>query len=638
MCGIAGLICFDSDCGGQLHESLVRTMCELTAHRGPDDSGVMSRSRYALGSQRLSIIDLSPAGHMPMSDASGRWWITYNGEVYNFETVREELLRLGHSFRSRTDTEVILHAYMEWGEDCMDRFVGMFAFAILDAERGEVALVRDRYGIKPLYYARSGSHLLFASEIKALMGLLERPQVDRHSLLEWSLYRNVDALTPETLVEDVRSVLPGHVVRISNGELSSKQYYSQIAHVSEERYRHHQAARLEDVIDDMDAILNEAIKLRLVSDVPVGTLLSGGLDSSLVTSIAAKYTRDLTAFHVSVDGFPNLDERRHAEALTKRFGLPLVPFSLTGEIFRRELPRVVYFSDLPLTHPNSVAYYLISKVAREHGVIVLLSGEGADELFGGYSWNYRRKRMLLRLQPLLRLVPAKLYDWLALLVYNQAGMPVGGHRFRERLPPTVDLIDRYARLDWTERCVEAYGFVADPRDRAVLGSMLADLSDFLSPLLRRLDRTSMGASVECRVPFLDHRLVHRAINLPLDYKVGRHADKWILKQVATRYFSGQLVTRKKMGFPLPLEQYLEPLADLEFFKDGFCEHTLGLSRRGLAHLVASWRRSVHGFFGLLTLEIWGRLFFMGQSIEEVSEQLESIERKTAASTVAAWRP
>ena len=210
MCGIAGVICFDSGCGGQLHELLVRTMCELTAHRGPDDSGVMSRSRYALGSQRLSIIDLSPAGHMPMSDASGRWWITYNGEVYNFETVREELLRLGHSFRSRTDTEVILHAYMEWGEGCMDRFVGMFAFAILDAERGDVALVRDRYGIKPLYYARSGSHLLFASEIKALMGLLERPQVDRHSLLEWSLYRNVDALTPETLVEDVRSVLPGH--------------------------------------------------------------------------------------------------------------------------------------------------------------------------------------------------------------------------------------------------------------------------------------------------------------------------------------------------------------------------------------------------------------------------------------------
>jgi asparagine synthase (glutamine-hydrolysing) len=626
MCGIAGLICFDSDCGGQLHESLVRTMCDLTAHRGPDDTGVLSRGRFALGSQRLSIIDLSAAGHMPMSDGSGRWWITYNGEVYNFDAVRDELLRRGHSFRSRTDTEVILHAYMEWGEECMDRFVGMFAFAILDTQRGEVALVRDRYGIKPLYYARSGPHLLFASEIKAFMGLLERPHVDRHSLIEWSLYRNVDALTPETLVEGVRSVLPGHVVRISNGELSSHQYYSQIAHVSEERYRHNQAAPLEDVIEGMDALLNEAVKLRLVSDVPVGTLLSGGLDSSLVTSIAAKYTRDLTAFHVSVNGFPDLDERRHAEALTRRFGLPLVPFNLTGEIFRRELARVVYFSDLPLSHPNSVAYYLISKVAREHGVIVLLSGEGADELFGGYSWNYRRKRTLLRLQPLLRLVPEKLYSWLTLLVYNHAGMPIAGPRFRERLPPTVDLIDRYARLEWAERCADAYSFLADASDRTVLGSMLADLSDFLAPLLRRLDRTSMGASVECRVPFLDHRLVHQAINLPIDYRVGRRADKWILKQVATRYFTGHLVTRRKMGFPLPLEQYLEPLAGIEFFEGGFCEHTLGINRRGLAHLVGSWRQWVNGFFGLLTLEIWGRLFFLGQSIDEVDAQLRQLER------------
>jgi asparagine synthase (glutamine-hydrolysing) len=164
----------------------------------------------------------------------------------------------------------------------------------------------------------------------------------------------------------------------------------------------------------------------------------------------------------------------------------------------------------------------------------------------------------------------------------------------------------------------------------VLGSMLADLSDFLAPLLRRLDRTSMGASVECRVPFLDHRLVHQAINLPIDYRVGRRADKWILKQVATRYFTGHLVTRRKMGFPLPLEQYLEPLAGIEFFEGGFCEHTLGIHRRGLAHLVSSWRQWVNGFFGLLTLEIWGRLFFLGQSIDEVDAQLRQLERGRTA--------
>ncbi len=343
--------------------------------------------------------------------------------------------------------------------------------------------------------------------------------------------------------------------------------------------------------------------------------------------MAARHSKDLTAFHVSVAGHPDLDERRFAERLTGKLEIPFVPFELNGENFRHALPRVTYASDLPLTHANSIAYYLISKVAREHGVIVLLSGEGADELFGGYAWNYRRKGMLLRLQPWLQRIPDRLYEMMALLVYAKAGMPVGVRRFREVLPPAVDLLDRYARLDWTARCEEAYGFVADGSERAVLGSMLADLSDFLSPLLRRLDRTSMATSVECRVPFLDHRLVHKAINLPLDYRVRRRADKWILKEVAKRYFGGDLITRKKMGFPLPLADYLSPLADLELFAGGFCETSLGLSRRGLQRLLGSWRGQAHGFFGILALEMWGRIYFMGQSLEEVDELITRLERK-----------
>ncbi|MGH6943148.1 MAG: asparagine synthase (glutamine-hydrolyzing) [Geminicoccaceae bacterium] len=629
MCGIAGLVCFDPSCSGAQHEALVERMCDLQVHRGPDDGGIACHGHVGLGARRLSIIDLSPAGHMPMSDESGRWWITYNGEVYNFEELRAELLERDHRFRSRTDTEVILHAYIEWGQACLERFVGMFAFAIFDAQSGEVVLVRDRYGIKPLYYAKSRGHLLFSSEIKALIPLLERRAVDRQGLMEWWLYRNVDALTAPTLLEGVCSVLPGQLVRIRGGEITVEEYYSQTRHLSADRYGHFASLRVEDIVDEVDARLNEATRLRLVSDVPVGTLLSGGLDSSLITSIAAKYTRDLTAFHVSVEGFPSLDERRHAEELTARFGLPMVPFSLTGETFRRALPRVIYFSDLPLTHPNSVAYHLICEVARQHGVIVLLSGEGADELFGGYSWNYRRKRWLMRMQPVLRCIPAKLYDIMALLVYHDANMPIGSHRFREALPPAVGMIDRYARLDWAERCEQAYDFVPARQDRVILGSMLADLSDFLAPLLRRLDRMSMGASVECRVPFLDHRLVHEAINLPLDYRIGRHADKWILKQVAARYFSGRLITRRKMGFPLPLEDYLRPLANKSFFAGGFCEQTLGLSRRGIERLVLSRQRWSHGVFGLVTLEIWGRLFLMGHTVEQVSERIERVEHESA---------
>ena len=626
MCGLAGLIrltsAYDPDAG----EALVRRMCNRIAHRGPDDAGIETRGPVCLGSLRLSIIDLSAAGHMPMADESGRFAIVYNGEVYNFEALREELSARGHRFRSRTDTEVVLHAFMEWGPACMERFIGMFAFAIHDRDSGTVTLVRDRFGIKPLYYARTERLIVFASEIKALLTVLDRPKVDQGSLLEWFLYRNVDVLTPETLIEDVASVLPGEAVTIAQGELTRQRWYTPLRHVERAEHARALAAGPDAIVDDIDRTLEDATRLRLISDVPVGTLLSGGLDSSLITAMAARHSSDLSAFHVSVAGFPNLDERRFADQLVRKLNIPLIPFELTGENFRRALPRVTDLSDLPLSLPNSVAYYLISKVAREHGVIVLLSGEGADELFGGYRWAYRRILWLHRVLPWLRRMPRRLHDTAQLLVYAHAGMPVTARRFRDFLPPTIALLDRYARQAWREECAEAYGFIDDPARKAVLGGMLADLSDFLTPLLRRLDRTSMGASVECRVPFLDHRVVHKSINLPIDYRVGARADKWILKRIARRYIPVDLIGRRKMGFPLPLADYVRPLASLDFFADGFCEQELGFDRRGLRQLVDDWERWVHFFFGLVTLEIWGRLHFRHESIEAIEEQIQRHER------------
>lgn len=630
MCGVAGLIHLGPGSGPPEPEALVRRMCDLQGYRGPDDSGVVQLGPACLGARRLSIIDLSAAGHMPMSDPTGRWWITYNGEVYNFGAIREELLKLGHRFRSHTDTEVVLHAFIEWGVESLQRLIGMFAFAIYDTQSGELVLVRDRYGKKPLYYTQVGATVLFASEMKALMLGRDSPRIDQQALCEWFLYRNVDCLMPRTLVEGIRAVLPGETLTIAKNGIRASLYYSPAWHVSQQEYERYAAAKPIDVVNEVDEILQDSVRLRLIADVPLGTLLSGGLDSSLVTAIASRYTKALTAFHVSLASHPDLDERPYAEQLTRHLGLPFVPYVLTGRDFRRVLPYITFLEDLPLTHPNSAAYYLISKVAREHGVIVVHSGEGADELFGGYSWNYRRRRRLLWIERWLKLLPEKLHSVLALLVYGHAGMPVWAHRFRDLLPPTVDLIDRYARLDWVERCEEAYGFVGRREDRAVLGAMLADIGDFLAPLLRRLDRNSMGASVECRAPYLDHRLVHKALNLPLDYKVGARADKWVLKQVAARYIPRNLVTRKKAGFPLPVDEYVAPLACAHFFSDGFCESALGLGRRGMARMISSGRRWVHGVFGLIALEIWGRIYFMGQSVDRVEELIEECERRTAA--------
>ena len=637
MCGLAGLVRL-GDGGDDIDaEARVRAMCGLLAHRGPDDEGVATVGRACLGARRLSIIDVSAAGHMPMSDESRRWWIVYNGEIYNFLPIREELIALGHSFHSRTDTEVVLHAYMEWGTSCLDRFVGMFAFAICDAESGTVLLARDRYGKKPLYYTHVGDAVLFASELKALMIGRKDMRIDKHEMLGWLLHRDVGGLTHESLIEGIYSVLPGQIVTIGKYDVTAAKYYSPIDHVSHDAYQRCSTAQPSEIVDEIDRTLGDAVRLRLVSDVPVGTMLSGGVDSSLITAMAANYSSSLTAFHVAVEGFPRFNERRFAEQLARAKQIPFVPLTLTGAQFRQALPYVSYLSDMPLMHPNSVAYYLISRVARQHGVIVLLSGEGADELFGGYSWKYRQTIRLRRIRRVLQLIPERIHRILALLVYDYMEMPASSHHFRDLLPPTINLLDRYARVEWEEKCFAAYDFVEEEKDRVVLAAMLADLNDFLSPLLCRLDRMSMGASVECRVPFLDHRLVHQAINLPADYKIGARADKWVLRQVASRYIPTDLAAREKVGFPLPLLEYIEPLICSEFFANGYCESELKLNRRGIERLCSSGRRWVYGIFALIALEIWGRIFFMGQKVEEIAELIERCERRAVARTGATLR-
>ena len=621
MCGLAGLLCMDGRPAGPAEEAVVREMCESIAYRGPDDAGTITAGPACLGSRRLAIQDLSPAGHMPMSDAEGRYWVAYNGEAYNFREIRTELERQGAVFHSDGDTEVVLEAWKREGERCLARFAGMWAIAIFDRQTGELVLVRDRLGVKPLYWTVEGSRLLFASEIKALVRQRSRNAVNHQSLAEWWLYRNVDALTPETLIEGIAQLLPGQILRARGEAVDVSTWYDPIQDVDEAEYGRLAAMRPEEVVAEVERQLDASIRLRLISDAPVGTLLSGGLDSCLVTAMASRHTSALTAFHVSVTGYEQLDERRFAEALTDHHKIPLVPLSLDAEIFRTSLAHAAWLEDLPIGHANSVAYFLISEVARDRGVKVLQSGEGADELFGGYAWNYRRRMRLNRLGPLLRRLPSALREAISLSAYAMAGLPVTSRRFRELLPPTVGLLDRYARADRHEQCAAAYDFVRKPGERDVLGAMLADLGDFLAPLLRRLDRMTMGASVECREPFLDHRLVRTAVNLPLDYKVGRRADKWVLKQVARSHLPDSLIWRKKMGFPLPLADLIAPLATPAFFAGGFCETELGLGRRGIERLVADWQQWTFGAFGLIALELWGRIHLRCEQPESVTERI-----------------
>jgi asparagine synthase (glutamine-hydrolysing) len=402
MCAIAGLICLKRQCREEEHLPIVGKMCDLQHHRGPDDNGLLSLDHVCLGANRLSIIDLSRAGHMPMSDEDEEWWITYNGEIYNFQELREELILCGHRFRSKTDTEVMLRAFKQWGEKCLERFVGMFAGAIFDRHTDTLTLVRDRFGKKPLYYTCRDGHFLFASEMKALMRVCDDLRLNQQRLIEWSLYRNVDFGSPDTLVENLFSLPAGHLLRVRQGQVEPPRcYYAPEWHVDPTLYERLSQQSPQTLTAEIDSLLRTSVKDRLVSDVPLGTLCSGGIDSSLITALCARHLKDVMAFHVSIAGYRELDESHYAKQVAQALGIDLRIYSMEADAFRQHLPRAIYHSDYPLTHPNSVPFLLISEFARRHGVIILLSGEAADELFGGYMQRYRRYRQLIWAQRFL---------------------------------------------------------------------------------------------------------------------------------------------------------------------------------------------------------------------------------------------
>jgi len=623
MCAIAGMICLTPACGRDDHLDVVRTMSDQQVHRGPDDHGADVFSGAALASNRLSIIDLSRAGRMPMSDEAGRHWIVYNGETYNFRPLRAELAAAGHTFRSNTDTEVVLHAFQEWGTASFEKLIGMFAFAIFDQETQTTTLVRDRFGKKPLYYTMRDGHLLFASEVKALLRVNAAPVLNYQRLIEWSLYRNTDFGSRETLLDNVFSLPPGHFLRIVRGNVEPAHcYYSPESQVDVDHYERLARQPTAVVTAQVESLIVSAVGDRLVSDVPLGTLCSGGIDSSLVTMLCARARPNVMAYHVSVAGYDDLDESAYAKQVAEAAGIPLLIYPLTAEAFRENLVRAIYHSDFPLTHPNSVAFLLVCEFARRHGAIILLSGEGADELFGGYMQRYRHFRQFRRAQRLLATFPRKVRKALAFAGYASEGIPVTSFsEYEGLLAHTTAFLDKFAREDLRLRCEEAYAFVQAPAERAILGAMLADLTNFLTPLLRRLDRMSMAASVECRTPFLDHHLVREVVNLPLNYRLRGRTDKWILKQIAARHLPSDVVYRPKVGFPLPVREYLAPLAQQEFFMNGFALDYLGLHQRGFADAVSNWQQNVAGFFNLLALEIWGRLFMLNEPIDEVTERV-----------------
>ncbi len=560
MCGIAGILNLNGD---PIVHRTIKAMTDIIAHRGPDGEGHFIDGNIALGHRRLAIIDLTEAGHQPMANEDGTVVISYNGEVYNFKALRNELKSLGHAFHSKTDTEVVVHAYEEWGIDCVDRLNGMFAFALWDKKNRMVHLCRDRYGIKPLYYYLSRDILLFASEIKAILQHPEvRKEVDSHALLEYFTFQNI--FTDRTLFEGIKLLPPGHILSLrtdGSDSISVRQYWD---------YDFREPLQVKDMAEyeeELDRLFVQAVRRQLVGDVPIGAYLSGGMDSGAITALAAKKIPYLTSFTCgfdlsSVSGMElHLDERERAEALSYRFKTEHYEVVLKAGDMERVLPDLIWhLEDLRVgqCYPNYYVSRLASKFVR-----VILAGTGGDELFAGYPWRYYRA---VNNQDFGEYVQ-KYYKYWQRLVPNKVI-----HRLFQ--PHIWEEIKDTLTIDIFRKVINSDKQDLTSTEEYINRSLYFESKTFLHGLLLVEDKLSMAHSLESRVPFLDNDLVDFAMQIPLRAKL-RDLDqiikidenesrskqalyfektddgKIVLRNILARYLSREYVNGIKQGFSAP---------------------------------------------------------------------------------------
>jgi asparagine synthase (glutamine-hydrolysing) len=543
MCGLVGIALTHGICDRQRLDA----MRDSIAHRGPDDADSFVDGAVGLGHRRLSIIDLG-GGHQPMKTADGRFVIVYNGEIYNYLELRAELEAKGVTFASHSDTEVILQLHAVFGAAAVEKLNGIFAYALWDTRDRKLLLVRDRAGIKPLYYAATPRGIAFASEIKALFHSdLVSPRLNDRRVAEYLVFRQVAG--DEVLFAGVEVLPPGHTLEIVEGRPAARRCYWSVRNRASPF-----TGSFDEAADALDSLLNRAVSRQLMSDVPLGTFCSGGIDSSLTTAIAARHmSRAINTFSV---GFheADFDESVYARMASKAAGSTHHELRIDEREFADMLPALVVSHDLPLNFANSVHIFAVSKLARQH-VTVVLTGEGADELFGGYPRYYIPRLLgILKRVPfvgLLRHFPEhrlrKLGTFASrpaddVLLYNCTGVDPAS--VLALLPSGAAL-----PLEFRKACIES------SRERGLDEvSALAELDfqTYLVSILNRQDKMSMATSIEARVPFLDNDVIDFAHSLPRDYKQTLNHRKRVLKSVALRYLPADIVHRRKSGFGVPL--------------------------------------------------------------------------------------
>lgn len=552
MCGIVGLLY--SDPRRPCPEDAIARIRDVFPYRGPDDAGLFVDGPAALGHRRLSIIDLG-GGHQPMADPDDRLSIVFNGEIYNYRSLRERLISEGCAFHTDSDTEVILHLYARQGEACVQELNGMFAFGIWDRVRRTLFLARDRMGVKPLYYAESPEAFVFASEIKAVLASgVVRARCREEALTEYLVFRQVAG--NETLFAGVRSLPPGCTMTVSEGRAEARRFWS----------RYPPAERHDEPYDDARArlaeLLEESVRLRMISDVPLGTFCSGGVDSSLVTALASRIKGEpVNTFSIGFDE-PDFDESRFAALVSDRYGTIHHTLKVGNQQFSDLLPRMVWHNDEPLNFANSIQIFAVSELARKH-VTVVLTGEGADELFAGYP-RYRIPGIVKR----YRHVPGAFRQLASTLVADHRLAKL--NRYAASLPDDVLLFNNSAVPPEAVAALcpglappnlavrREYLAQSDGRSLDGAGRLsLLDQETYLVSILHRQDKMSMAASIESRVPFMDYRIVELANRLSTGNKIRRGSGKAIVKDVARAFLPATVVDRRKSGFGVPLARWFQ---------------------------------------------------------------------------------
>ncbi len=632
MCGIAGAYGPTPSLGGLAADPVIKRMCDVIAHRGPNDWGcrveIFDESQLLMGMRRLSIIDVS-SGHQPISNEDGTVWIVFNGEIYNYRELRAELVARGHRFETRTDTEAIVHLYEEEGERCVERLRGMFGLAIWDSRDRSLTLARDRVGKKPLHYALAGGAFVFGSEIKSL---LRHPavkrEVDFEAISDFLTFGYVP--DPRTAFKDIHKLPPGHTLTFKDGRIRLRRYWN---------FNYAGDGRAEappnenEYLERLRELLAESVRVRLESEVPLGAFLSGGIDSSVVVALMSReMSQPVKTFSI---GFSeaDFDELRHARVTAKLIGADHHEFVVTPDVCGLA-EEIIWHHDEPFADVSSVPTYMVSKMASDH-VTVVLSGDGGDEVFGGYERyivererekfemipSFLRRQILLRLS---RALPQGAYG----KRYLSTNSREPGPRYVDSISyfdeeikksllaaPVLTKLNGYSPATAFERIFE------EPISKAGLDrQMYLDSKTYLpGDILAKVDRMSMAHSIETRAPLLDHHLIEFVQTIPASLKLIRANNRWetkhILKRAATGLIPDEIIHRPKQGFDVPIKYWLNrELGDMlnDLLTDDTARQRGYFNQKVVAGLLQEHRRGTRDnarrLWALLTFEIWRRMF------------------------------